>query len=1160
MVHFVKLRLTGFKSFVDHTELPILPGKTGVIGPNGCGKSNLLEALRWVMGETSAKAVRGSGMEDVIFAGSDLRPARNFAEVSLHMDNTERRAPEGFNDTDEMEITRRIARDLGSTYKYNSKDIRARDAQRLFADASTGANSPALVRQGQVSELINAKPRARRRILEEAAGIAGLHARRHDAMLKLNSAESNLTRLLEILSQLEAREATLTREAERASRYRELSTELRRFEALLVYRRWREADRDRSNATEAMERTASDAGKAAQTASEAARRRIELEDAIPKLREDEAIARALHQKQLVEREALDTREREAKATIERLKRQIGQLTQDKTRQEAARSDAATTLERLNEEALAMADAPDAADEIAAAAEEEAVATEKMRAAEAALERLTADAAQREAERGAAQRRLDESRAALARLQDETRTAEEALAALTETRLMGEEAIEDARADAEEARMAAVEAEEAALDADEARKSAEEAAQALRSELAEAEGAVGAVRAEVAGLERFANELRAAANAIIDRVRVAPGVENALGAALGDDLEADELATGELGDGVIGWTPLPPYGSAPPLPAGAEPLSAHVDAPPALSRRLSQTGLVDRSQGAQLQPQLTPGQRLVSREGDLWRWDGYAAAAGAAPSSSALRLERLNALEDARGRFDAASAAAEAVKARHQQARDAADAARQRFDGAEQARKSAERRAAEAESAAGKASAEAAALVGRIASAEELLASRRRDAEAAETVREEAETALAEFAVISEGDDGAEALQAARATAEAARTALIAAKSAREGLDRQRAAQAERKNAIERDLADWTRRLDAATEQTSALAERAEDAAMELEGAEAAPLEIEERRAELVADIEQAHQRLASAVDALSKVEAELKQVAQTEKAAANLLAEAREGRARLEARAEAAQQRAEELSSALEEVAGCAPSEFLEHFKVDPDRLPPVKNLEQSISQLKRQRDALGAPNLRADQELKEVSEERESLANERDDLSAAIGKLRQGVSQLNKEGRERLLAAYEEVSANFTQLFTRLFNGGNARLTLIEADDPLEAGLEIFCEPPGKRFTSLNLLSGGEQTLSAMALILAVFMVNPAPVCVLDEVDAPLDDANVGRFCDLLDEMTRRTSTRFLIITHHAVSMSRMDRLFGVTMVEPGVSQLVSVDLETAVDLVDAA
>ncbi|MEL6979084.1 MAG: chromosome segregation protein SMC, partial [Pseudomonadota bacterium] len=454
----------------------------------------------------------------------------------------------------------------------------------------------------------------------------------------------------------------------------------------------------------------------------------------------------------------------------------------------------------------------------------------------------------------------------------------------------------------------------------------------------------------------------------------------------------------------------------------------------------------------------------------------------------------------------------------------------------------------------RAEAEAAALEAD-AAAKALFAEERAAAEAA-ALAADAEETLA----LLDGPAGDEAaIEAAREEVEARRQALMDARAARDQISRRSEARTGRLASIEKDLSGWEKRRDAAAAQTKVIAARIADAALELETAEAAPLAIAERRSELIEEVAGAEARLTAAVDALAVIEAQLKDAAQAEKAAEAELSEAREGRARLETRMEAAKERAAEFRKLIEDAAGCAPEEFLERFEIDPELLPNVKDLERAITALRQKRDKLGAVNLRADQELAEVTAERESLSRERADLEAAIGKLRQGVNALNREGRERLLAAFEEVNRNFAALFTHLFDGGDAKLALVESDDPLEAGLEIFCQPPGKRLTSLSLLSGGEQTLTAISLIFAVFMVNPAPICVLDEVDAPLDDANVSRFCDLLDEMTRRTNTRFLIITHHAVSMSRMDRLFGVTMVEKGVSQLVSVDLRTAVSMVDA-
>ncbi|MEL6980272.1 MAG: AAA family ATPase, partial [Pseudomonadota bacterium] len=710
-MHFTKLRLSGFKSFVDATDLPIEPGVTGVIGPNGCGKSNLLEALRWVMGETSAKSMRGSGMEDVIFAGAATRPARNFAEVVLTIDNKERRAPQGFNDADAIEITRRIARDMGSNYKFNGKDIRARDAQTLFADAATGSNSPALVRQGQISEIINAKPRNRKRILEDAAGIAGLHSRRHEATLRLNSAETNLTRIVELLAQLEAREASLSREAKRAAEYRQFSQELRMAEASLLFRRWREADREQASAEEAMSQTSSAAGKAAQAASEAARLRLAAEEKTPDLRDEEAIARAVHQKLLIEQQGLEAKERDAAAAMERLRRLTRQLADDREREAAIEVDAGQMAENLSAEREALLEETDDAEALAEAQGAEAEVAETVRAAEAALDRLKADAARIEAERKGAAARLEDARRAVARLETETAAAEEKSAALAEEAGLAREDLAGVEAEAEEARLSIAEADEAATEAEEARAEAEAALQAARGALGEAKGAAAALRSEAEQIRRILEAGLSSDAPILDKVRAEEGAETALGAALGDDLQAPEASGGGFG-----WIALPPLSDAPALPAGARPLSELVAAPPALTRRLGQTGLVSRADGARLQASLAPGQRLVSAEGDLWRWDGFAASAEDGASAAAHRLAQQNRLEAVEADLAAADARLEAIEQAHQDAAAAADAASAKDAGARAARRRAEeqsaaagRRAAEAEGAAGRLQAQIAAL-------------------------------------------------------------------------------------------------------------------------------------------------------------------------------------------------------------------------------------------------------------------------------------------------------------------------------------------------------------------------------------------------------------------------------------------------------------------
>jgi len=377
------------------------------------------------------------------------------------------------------------------------------------------------------------------------------------------------------------------------------------------------------------------------------------------------------------------------------------------------------------------------------------------------------------------------------------------------------------------------------------------------------------------------------------------------------------------------------------------------------------------------------------------------------------------------------------------------------------------------------------------------------------------------------------------------------------LRREGDARTKRAQEVTKELSGWRYRLETAEKRSAELVERKEAAAAELREAGAAPDEIAAQREALGNEIGTAEVRRAQAVDGLSTAEGVLRDATLAERAAERAASEAREARARSEARSDAAK---ETLGAAAERIAEdqqLTPNQLLTQLAVTPDQIAGANVLEADVNRLKRQRDALGAVNLRAEEDAKEVAVEHDGLVSEKADLEEAIKTLRAGIASLNREGRERLLTAFEQVNANFSLLFRHLFGGGEANLVMVESDDPLEAGLEIMCQPPGKKLSTLSLLSGGEQTLTAMALIFAVFLANPAPICVLDEVDAPLDDANVTRFCDLLDEMCRQTDTRFLIITHHAVTMARMDRLFGVTMAEQGVSQLVSVDLKKAETLV---
>jgi chromosome segregation protein len=1150
-VRFSRLKLTGFKSFVDPTELVIQDGLTGVVGPNGCGKSNLLEALRWVMGENRPTAMRGGGMEDVIFAGASTRPARNFAEVSLILDNSDRLAPAGFNDQDVLDIVRRITRDVGSAYKVAGKDVRARDVQMLFADASTGAQSPALVRQGQISELINAKPKNRRRILEEAAGISGLYQRRHEAELKLKSAETNLARVDDVIEQLASQLAQLMRQARQAARYREIGEQLRHAESLLLFKRWSDADRARATADAALTELTKSAAAAETAARQAAAARETAETALPPLREEEAIASAIVQRLQVQRDSLADQETQAMQRIDTLRARIEQLTRDMDREAGLNRDAGETIERLEWESRELAKAAQGfGDKLAEAEATAQEAASILQDREAQLSELTEDVARLAARHQSANRFLadvvatrDKSEAEAAKAAQAVAEAQEALDHLAEAFELAIVAEEGARAIAEAA-------EERLSQAEEMRAQTQDREAEARAERSAAEGEANAIRAEVAALAKLVERDTAEGGQIIDRLQVEKGFEKALGAALADDLRAAEVEA----DGPSGWTVLPAYDHDQPLPDGITPMTNHVSVPDVLARRMSQIGLVDPDDGGRLQPLLRPGQRLVSVEGDLWRWDGYRAWAEDAPSAAALRLQQLNRLEELKQQLERSTVRMEATRAAHDRlTQELADLTRADRD-ARDARRDADRTVADAARALSRAEADLSMAQGRLENMRLAVKRHQEDAEIARRQVAEAEASLRELGDL---DAARGQVDDVKMTVEAARMTMMAKRSHFDEIRREGDARTRRSQEVTKELSGWRHRLETAGKRIAELQERKDASEEDLFEASAAPEDIAEKREELNEAISVAEERRLAASDALAEAENGLRELVAGERDAERTASEAREARAGAQARAEAARDAVAQAAHRIEEALETTPQDLVVGLGDDVDRMPSSEAVEAEVGRLRRQRDALGAVNLRAEEDAKEVQVEHDNLVSEKQDLEAAIRTLRSGISSLNREGRERLLTAFEQVNSNFSYLFTHLFGGGEANLVMVESDDPLEAGLEIMCQPPGKKLSTLSLLSGGEQTLTALALIFGVFLANPAPICVLDEVDAPLDDANVTRFCDLLDEMCRRTETRFLIITHHAVTMARMDRLFGVTMQEQGVSQLVSVDLKKAEQLV---
>jgi len=858
---FKKIKILGFKSFVDQTDIDIEEGLTGIVGPNGCGKSNVVESLRWCMGETSPKSMRGSGMEDVIFSGTADRPARNNAEVTIFLDNKDRNAPAEFNNDEEIQIRRKIEIERGSEYRINGKEVRARDVQRLFADLSTGAHSPSLISQGRVGALINAKPIDRRAVLEEAAGISGLHSRRHEAELKLKGAESNLQRLKDIMRQLNTQINNLQKQAKQAEAYKSISEEITRLEGIVTYLKW-------YNLKESFEKSDTDLKSSEQLiqkytleVSQATNDQSKANEKIQPLREKEIEAAAKLNRINLERESLDKEEERIKELKKSLEQTIQQNIGDYEREQYQLENALRDLDALN---------------------------------------------------------------------------------VKKDDLTAEISIDD-----------------------------------------------------------FDNE------------------------QIKDLKEEKKQLEDQIND---------------------------------LEENIEKYNSIKQSKRDEWQKALINEENLKSRESTLKEVEGYDDPNKWTQIFSEKFYRNLSEISE------------------------------------------------------------------KVVKAEELSADSRKSYDKASNDAKDAVTMSMQL---------------------------------REDL---------RQKDVEEKHSDWnyeyqrlSKNIQSSKNQINELKQRRIKSEEELKKITNRPEEIAQKRGQLIETKGFAETERQYAADRLAEADNELKKYENKLRKAQNDLANVRESKGRTEATKELAESRLSELESESIEKYNCKPDSIITKLSISEDLETLQNNFERNetrLERLKQQRDTLGVVNLRADLETKEIEQELEKMNSEKTDLETAIKKMRESIEELNKEGRTRLLKAFDVVNNHFKDVFVQLFNGGKAHLELVDSDDPLEAGLEMMVSPPGKKLQSMSLLSGGEQALTAMSLIFAVFLTNPSPICVLDEVDAPLDDANVERFCNLLDDIADKTNTKFLIITHHALTMSRMDRLFGVTMAERGVSQIVSVDLKKAEEI----
>ena len=872
MIKFKKLKVKGFKSFVEPTEVIIEQGLTGIVGPNGCGKSNLVEAFRFVMGELSPKQMRGSELDDVIFNGTSGRPAWDIAEVTIDLDNTDRQAPSLFNQSDEIEVTRRIWRGEGSEYRVNGKEVRLKDVQLLFADAATGARSTSMVSQGRVGAIIAAKPEQRRNLLEEAAGITGLHSRRHEAELRLNATETNLERVKDLLKAQEEQLEVLKKQSKQAERYKNIQKDITKARAAVFYKRW---EVEKTKLEEVSAKLKDQDSLVSDQTQEVAKVNVEYEkvqESLPTMRLKESQIAAELQKHTIN---LDNQEKEidrANSAVEETQIRIQQIKNDMDREQFLFDDAKENMERVREE-------------------------------KSILEKQQGDLF------------LDSND------KDNIET----------------------------------------------------------------------------GSQRNNNP-------IIDYLDFEDGYEKAVAAVFSDELIAsinEEQASH--------WRVLT-YNQDSVFPEGITKFSNLIKAPENLKKKLDFVGLIkEKSSVLNLQENLLPGQILVSLEGEIWRWDGYVSK-GKQNSSTKAVLEQLK------------NRRLKQLTKEEQQWMDISSKAQQRLD--------------------------------------ELK---------------------------------------------------------------------DREVKLHQDLEELRSMPNTiSTEKT--------------------------RLQSLINDNKQEYDKIAGELQQQEQAANEINKKLKLEEVK---LTELREEKIRLEGSVETINETIRQLSSQVKERIGIELSGLFDLAEINPNKiLGDVDDLERRLERLIAEQERLGGVNLLAEQESQELEEKVSSIKKDQSDLIAAIAKLREAIDSLNTEGRQRLLAAYGVVNENFQKLFVQLFGGGKAYLKFTDESDPLQAGLEIYASPPGKKLQNLTLLSGGEQALTALSLLFAVFLSNPAPICVLDEVDAPLDDTNVDRFCSLVEEIAKTSSTKFLVITHHRMTMARVNRLFGVTMPEQGVSQLVSVDLEKAIEI----
>ena len=1141
---FQSVRISGFKSFLEPTEIQMNRGLTGVVGPNGCGKSNIVEAIKWIMGENSARQMRGDGMDDVIFSGTNERPSRNFAEVSIKLDNSEKKAPAIFNHYDEIEITRKIEREKGSVYRVNGKQVRARDIQLIFADNGTGARSSGIVGQGRIAQIIDSNPEDRRVILEEAANIKGLHSRRHEAELKLKGASDNLDRLSDIEQTYKEQLIELEKQGRKAARYRSVGERIRKAEATLFFNLMNNAKKEANDLDIQLKNANENVSQGQIKVAEHTKSQLHLANKIPDLKKDEAEKAATLQTLNITKIKLDEEKSSAQNALQNIINQINLINNDIVRESEIKEDAKKSLSNLlTEEKNLKEDSENFSTKITKATD----LVKKLRsisdAADDKLSTITSEIYSIKSDKSDLEKRIKN-------LKQKIEVTQNQLANFN---------IEDDKNRFKLDKEKIINLKKLIQENNQLNDGYNvelEKLEKLETRLVEEKNTAvfefNKVNLEFDSLSTLLGRDTLNSNTLEKTIGNINNLEEAIGSVLGETLLAPILSDDQSTENATYWRDDFKTISTASLPESVIPIVTKITKSSILDTALKGVGIVDNKEIAfKLQKELTFGQALTTPSGGLWRWDGFVQPQGVQNSYSE-RLQQIARLRLLQNKLPSLKEKQSLSEKRLEECFNNIKKYKDDLANLQVKLSSLISESNELELQNTKVESK---LLSSEALIKELKNTERMSLEELSELEKEFNNSLNLPSLL------AEELKV-RNNADQSRNELTDAMAAEQQIKSEESFKSRNLIQLGHQKENWKVREEEAKTRLISLEERLKASQDEKNRLSTLPESFEKKEAELNTKIEEAISNRNIAADQLVKNETSLndadKLVREAEKAVSTL----REEMIKIEALLNLSKAKIQNIEDRVFEKLKIKSTE-LNKFINTKEEDQPIKSieiLEKTLQRLLNERETLGAVNLRAEDEMNEMLNKIEVMSKERVDLEEAIAKLRSGIFELNKEGRQRLKESFEEVNENFKQLFQKLFGGGNAELRLVGNEDPLQAGLEVLASPPGKKMQLLSLLSGGEQALTAISLIFSVFLCNPAPICILDEVDAPLDDTNVGRFCDLLNQIVDETNTYFMVITHHRLTMAKMDRLFGVTMEQKGISKLVSVDLEQASRIRDIA